>query len=122
MIRHQLFLTRVLLIGPRYRIICIITQEILAPLHCSPLRPGHLLSLVKKTARFREQQLQIPVMRLTQDHPLYSMQAYECHISLFLATPSLPAFLRFRTGHASPIAATLVLSPPAAALLLSGKQ
>ena len=44
MISHYLCVTRVFVIGPRYRIICIITQQILAPLYLAfipTLPPSH---------------------------------------------------------------------------------
>ena len=69
------------------------------------IRPWGLVICVRwsKTIQFRERQLLIPVMRLTQGHPLCPVKAYERHISLFPATPNSPAFLRSSSGHASPI-------------------
>ena len=51
------------------------------------VRPWGLVICVRwsKTIQFRERQLLIPVMRLSQGHPLCPVQAYERHLLEFLA-------------------------------------
>ena len=56
-----------------------------------------------KTIQFRERQLLIPVMQLSQGHPLCPVQAYERHVLEFPVTHTLPAFLRSRNGYITPI-------------------
>ena len=56
-----------------------------------------------KTIRFREHQLLIPVMRLSQGHPLCPVQAYERHLLEFPVTHTSPAFLHSRNGHVASI-------------------
>ena len=51
----------------------------------------------------RERQLLIPVLRLSQGHPLCPAHAYERHILEFPVTQPSPAFLHYRKGHAAPI-------------------
>jgi len=56
-----------------------------------------------KTTQFQECQLLIPILRLSQGHPLCSVHAYERHILEFPVSQPSPAFLHYRKGHATPI-------------------
>ena len=69
------------------------------------VRPWGLVICVRwsKTTQFRERQLLIPVMRLSNSHPLCPLQAYERHILEFPVTQPSPAFLHYKNGHATPI-------------------
>ena len=75
----------------------------MSPRHrCQTVGFGYLRSLVKKI-QFRERQLLISVLRLSQGHPLCPVHAYERHILEFPVTQPSPAFLHYRKGHATPI-------------------
>ena len=74
----------------------------MSPRHrCQTVGFGYLRSLVKKI-QFRERQLLIPVLRLSQGHPLCPVHSYERHILEFPVTQPSPAFLHYRKGHATP--------------------
>ena len=67
------------------------------------VRPWGLVICVRwsKTIQFRERQLLIPVMRLSQGHPLCPVQAYERHVLEFPVSQPSPVFLHYRKGHAT---------------------
>ena len=69
------------------------------------VRPWGLVICVRwsKTIQFRERQLIIPVLRLSQGHPLCPVNAYERHILEFPVTQPSPAFLHYRKGDAASI-------------------
>ena len=69
------------------------------------IRPWVLVICVRwsKTIQFWERQLLIPVLRLTQGHPLCPVQAYEHHLSVFPVPPISLAFLHSSSGHATAI-------------------
>ena len=56
-----------------------------------------------KTIRFRERQLLIPILRLSQGHPLCSVHTYERHILEFPVSQPSPAFLHYGKDHDIPI-------------------
>lgn len=60
--------------------------------YSSPLRFGHLCSLVQDHS-IKERKLLIPIVRLPPGHLLCPLQAYEPHVHLFPAPPSSVAFL-----------------------------
>ena len=86
------------------------------------VRPWGLVICVtwSKNIQFKERQLLIPVVRLSSNHPLCPVQAYERHLRLFPALPSSPAFLHFRGDLATPITHSAFTTKLRKALSIAG--